>query len=119
MVRDRKVLSFVANRAQVLYKVVSKPPLGLTDVEEATSGAADAVDHIGRCAGEHLSDVKGLFGAWDGGVGAGSREAFKLNKDGVRDQAYVGRKERMGGEGSYAEWQKVGKDAPQGSVLGS
>eukprot|EP00061_Rhincodon_typus_P002534 g17826.t1 len=56
VVRDWKVLSFVANRA--LYRAVSEPPLGLTDVEEATSGAADAVDHIGGCAGEYLSDVK-------------------------------------------------------------
>eukprot|EP00061_Rhincodon_typus_P001034 g13528.t1 len=45
MVRNQKVL-FVANRVQVLYKPVSEPPLGLTDVEEATSGAVDAVDHI-------------------------------------------------------------------------
>eukprot|EP00061_Rhincodon_typus_P008330 g30850.t1 len=59
MVRDRKVLSFVANRVQVLYKAVSEPPLGLTDVGEATSGAANAIDHIDQCAGEPLSDVKG------------------------------------------------------------
>eukprot|EP00061_Rhincodon_typus_P002446 g17594.t1 len=53
MVCDWKVLSCVANRAQVRYKAVSEPPLGLTDVEEATSEAADAVDavdHIGGCA---------------------------------------------------------------------
>eukprot|EP00061_Rhincodon_typus_P001947 g16215.t1 len=66
MVHDWKVLSFVANRAQVLYKAVCEPSLGLTDVEEAASGAADAVDHIDRCAGEPLSDVKGLFSALDG-----------------------------------------------------
>eukprot|EP00061_Rhincodon_typus_P002576 g17927.t1 len=69
MVCNRKMLSLVANRAQVLYKAVSEPPLGLTGVEEATSGAVDAVDHIDGCAGEHLSDVKGLFGAFDGGEG--------------------------------------------------
>eukprot|EP00061_Rhincodon_typus_P000608 g12205.t1 len=50
MVRDWKVLSFVANRVQMLYKMVSEPPLGLTDVEEATSGAADTIDHIDGCA---------------------------------------------------------------------
>eukprot|EP00061_Rhincodon_typus_P002595 g17974.t1 len=66
VVRDRKVLSFVVNKTQVLYKAVSEPPLGLTDVEEATSGAADAIDHISGCAGEHLSDVEGSFGSWDG-----------------------------------------------------
>eukprot|EP00061_Rhincodon_typus_P006311 g26834.t1 len=44
VVRGWKV-SFVMNRAQVLYKVISKPPLGFTNVEEATSGAADAVNH--------------------------------------------------------------------------
>eukprot|EP00061_Rhincodon_typus_P017066 g45597.t1 len=66
MVCDWKMLSFVANRAQVLYKAVSKPPLGLTDVEEATTGAVDATDHIDGRTGEPLSNVKGLFGAWDG-----------------------------------------------------
>eukprot|EP00061_Rhincodon_typus_P002972 g18964.t1 len=39
------------------YEKVSKSMLGLTDVEENTSGAVDAVDHIDRCAGEPLSDV--------------------------------------------------------------
>eukprot|EP00061_Rhincodon_typus_P017670 g46465.t1 len=56
----------LSQRAQVLYKVVSEHPLGLTDVE-ATSGAVDAVDHIDGCAGEPLSDVKGLIGALNGG----------------------------------------------------
>eukprot|EP00061_Rhincodon_typus_P001688 g15464.t1 len=50
VVRNWKVLSFVANKAQVLYKAVSEPPLGFTDVEEATLGAAEAVDHINGCA---------------------------------------------------------------------
>eukprot|EP00061_Rhincodon_typus_P001155 g13889.t1 len=49
VVHDWKVLSFVANRAQVLYKAVSDPLLGLTDVEEATLGTANAIDHIGGC----------------------------------------------------------------------
>eukprot|EP00061_Rhincodon_typus_P012991 g39073.t1 len=66
MVRDWEVLSFVMNRAQALYKAVSEPPLGLTDVEEATPGTADAIDHISGCAGEHLSDVKDLFGVLNG-----------------------------------------------------
>eukprot|EP00061_Rhincodon_typus_P002499 g17728.t1 len=69
VVCDWKVLSFVANRAQVLYKVVSEPLLDLTNVEKATSGAADAVDHIGGCASETLSDVEGFFGSLDGGEG--------------------------------------------------
>eukprot|EP00061_Rhincodon_typus_P004754 g23355.t1 len=30
----------------VLYKAVSEPLLGLTNVEEATLGTADAIDHI-------------------------------------------------------------------------
>eukprot|EP00061_Rhincodon_typus_P016975 g45461.t1 len=71
MVGDWKVLSLVMNREQVLYKVISEPPLSFTDVEEATSGAADAIDHINRCAGEPLSDVKALFGTLDGGDGVG------------------------------------------------
>eukprot|EP00061_Rhincodon_typus_P001902 g16087.t1 len=44
MVGDRKVLLFIVYRAQMLYETVPKSVLGLTDVEEATSGAADAVD---------------------------------------------------------------------------
>eukprot|EP00061_Rhincodon_typus_P015733 g43581.t1 len=67
MVHDWKVLSFVANKAQLLYKAVSEPPLGLTDIEEATSGALDAIGHFDRCAGEPLSNVEGLFDAWDTG----------------------------------------------------
>eukprot|EP00061_Rhincodon_typus_P018910 g48291.t1 len=46
MVPDWKVLSFVPNRAQVLYKAVSEPSLGLTDVREATSGAVDAISTL-------------------------------------------------------------------------
>eukprot|EP00061_Rhincodon_typus_P003821 g21051.t1 len=67
MVRDWEVLSFVVNRAQVLYKAVSEPALGLPDVEEATSGTADAIDQVGGCAGEPLLDLERLSGAWDGG----------------------------------------------------
>lgn len=52
-------------------KAVPEPPLGFPDVEEATPGTADAVYHIGRCAGEHLLDVESLLGAWDGGEGGG------------------------------------------------
>eukprot|EP00061_Rhincodon_typus_P003301 g19755.t1 len=63
MFGDQKVLSLVTNRVQMLYKTVSEPPLGLTDVEEATSEAEDAVDHVDGCAGEPLSNVEGLFGA--------------------------------------------------------
>eukprot|EP00061_Rhincodon_typus_P012077 g37557.t1 len=65
-VRNRKVVVFVANRAWMLYKAVSKPPLGRPDVEEATSGATDAIDHIDGYAGEPLSDVEGLFSALNG-----------------------------------------------------
>eukprot|EP00061_Rhincodon_typus_P006117 g26416.t1 len=71
MVRDWKVLLFVAYRTQMLYKMVSESPLGLTDVEEATLGAADTVDQVGRCAGEPLSGMKGLSWALNGGEGGG------------------------------------------------
>eukprot|EP00061_Rhincodon_typus_P004045 g21620.t1 len=46
MVGDRKVLSFVMYRVHMLYKVVSEPLLGLTNVEEATLGATDTVDQV-------------------------------------------------------------------------
>eukprot|EP00061_Rhincodon_typus_P004829 g23518.t1 len=52
VVRNWKVLSFVVNRVQVLCNAVSKPPLGLTDVAEATLEEADAIDHISGCAGD-------------------------------------------------------------------
>eukprot|EP00061_Rhincodon_typus_P012448 g38197.t1 len=54
------------DRVQALYKAVSEPLLGLTDVEDATSGAADAIDHIDGCTGEPLSNMEGLFGALNG-----------------------------------------------------
>eukprot|EP00061_Rhincodon_typus_P007917 g30070.t1 len=60
MIGDRKVVVFVAHRAQVLYKVVSEPSFGLTNVEEATLGAADAVDRVDGCAVEPMSDVEDL-----------------------------------------------------------
>eukprot|EP00061_Rhincodon_typus_P010152 g34222.t1 len=44
--------------AQMLYKAVSKSPLGLTHVQEATSGAADAVDQVDGHAGEPMTDVE-------------------------------------------------------------
>eukprot|EP00061_Rhincodon_typus_P001303 g14353.t1 len=69
MVRDWEVQTFVANRAEVFRKAVPEPPFGFPDVEEAKSGTADAVYHIGRCAGDHLFDVESLLGAWDGGEG--------------------------------------------------
>eukprot|EP00061_Rhincodon_typus_P000717 g12544.t1 len=58
IVCDRKVLLFVAYRAQMLYKTVSESLLGLTDIEEATSGVANTIDHVDGCAGEPLSNVE-------------------------------------------------------------
>eukprot|EP00061_Rhincodon_typus_P016665 g44996.t1 len=69
MVGDQKVLLFVMYRVQVLYKMVSEPPLSLADVEEATSGAADTVDQVDCCAGEPLFNVEGLLWALNGGEG--------------------------------------------------
>eukprot|EP00061_Rhincodon_typus_P010190 g34285.t1 len=75
MVHDQKVMSFVDFRAHLLYKVLSESTLGLTDVDEATSGSVDAVDQVEGCAGEPLSNVEGLFCALnegeEGDVGAG------------------------------------------------
>eukprot|EP00061_Rhincodon_typus_P017713 g46538.t1 len=78
MVGDQKVLSFVLYRAQILYEKVSESLLGLTDVEEATSGATDTVDQVGGCTGEPLSDVKGLLWALNGGEGGGVGAGAKL-----------------------------------------
>eukprot|EP00061_Rhincodon_typus_P002141 g16718.t1 len=70
MVGDRKVLSFVMYRVQMLDKMVSDPPLGLTDVEEASSGATDAVDQVGGCRSvENARDaVEGIFDHQKGDV---------------------------------------------------
>eukprot|EP00061_Rhincodon_typus_P005872 g25914.t1 len=57
----QKVVVFVMYRAQMLHKMVSESLLGVTDVEEATSGAADAVDQVNGCAGEPMSDVEDFF----------------------------------------------------------
>eukprot|EP00061_Rhincodon_typus_P004451 g22617.t1 len=54
MVGDQKVLLFIAYRVQMLYEMVSESTLGLTHVEEVTSGAVDAVDQVDGCAGGHL-----------------------------------------------------------------
>eukprot|EP00061_Rhincodon_typus_P004942 g23774.t1 len=67
-------------RVKMLYKTVSESQLGLTDVEEATSGAVDAVDQVDGYAGEPLSNVEDLFCAWNGGVGAGNQVPLKFNE---------------------------------------
>eukprot|EP00061_Rhincodon_typus_P003324 g19808.t1 len=85
VVCDRKVLLFVANSVQVLYKVVSEPLLGLTDVEEATSGAGDAIDDVDGCAGEPLSDVEGLFGAFNGVANHFNSPSHSLDDMSIRD----------------------------------
>eukprot|EP00061_Rhincodon_typus_P012694 g38590.t1 len=80
MVGDWKLLSFVTCRAQVLYKMVAESTFGLTDVEEATSGAADVVDQVDGRTGEPLSDMKGLFWmeASDGGEGGGVGAVLRI-----------------------------------------
>eukprot|EP00061_Rhincodon_typus_P000795 g12766.t1 len=70
---------FVANRVQMFYKTVSKPLLGLTNVGEATLGAADAVDHVDGCAGEPLSNVEGMFCVLNRGEGAGLGAGLHLS----------------------------------------
>eukprot|EP00061_Rhincodon_typus_P002694 g18237.t1 len=66
MVRNQKVLLFVVYGAQMLDKMVFESTLGLPDIEEATSGTADAVDELDRYAGESLSNVEGLVYALNG-----------------------------------------------------
>eukprot|EP00061_Rhincodon_typus_P002316 g17177.t1 len=58
MVGDQKVLLFVKHRVLMLYRMVSESTLGLTNVEEATSRAVDAIDHISGYAGEPLSNME-------------------------------------------------------------
>eukprot|EP00061_Rhincodon_typus_P003629 g20553.t1 len=66
VVGDWKVLLFVVYRMQMLYETVSVSTLGLTNVASSTSGAADTVDQVDRCAAELLSDVEGLLWALNG-----------------------------------------------------
>eukprot|EP00061_Rhincodon_typus_P009099 g32314.t1 len=66
MIGDRKVLSSVTYRAQMLHETVHESVFDLTDVEVATSGAKDTVDQVGGCTGEPLSDMKALLWALDG-----------------------------------------------------
>eukprot|EP00061_Rhincodon_typus_P011812 g37102.t1 len=60
--------SFVqqAYKAQMLRELVTESMLGLTDVEEATSGVMDTVYHVGGCTGEPLSDMESLLWALGG-----------------------------------------------------
>eukprot|EP00061_Rhincodon_typus_P004687 g23189.t1 len=93
MVRNWKVLSFVVNRVQVLYKAVSKSVLGLTSVEEAILGAADSVDCISGYAGEPLSDEKCLFGSLDGVQWGGVRAVanhFNSTSNSLGDLSILG-----------------------------
>eukprot|EP00061_Rhincodon_typus_P015952 g43908.t1 len=62
-----------AYRAHMLCESVteSESVLGLTHVEEATSGATGTIDQVGGCTGEPLSDLEGLPGALDGGERGG------------------------------------------------
>eukprot|EP00061_Rhincodon_typus_P007956 g30142.t1 len=71
MVSDRKVLSIIAYRAQMLHKIVPESVLGLIDAEETTSGATDTVDQVGGCISEPLSDMECLLCVLDGGEGGG------------------------------------------------
>eukprot|EP00061_Rhincodon_typus_P015759 g43617.t1 len=76
MAGNRKVVLIGAYRAQMLRESVTKSALGLSDVEESTSGATDAVDQVRRRMGEYLSDMEGLFGALDGGDRGGVGAEF-------------------------------------------
>eukprot|EP00061_Rhincodon_typus_P011798 g37079.t1 len=66
---NQKMLSFVANRAQMLYGTVSESMFGHINTEEVTAGATDIVDQVDGCAGESLFNVEGLFCALNGGDG--------------------------------------------------
>eukprot|EP00061_Rhincodon_typus_P009844 g33651.t1 len=66
MVGNRKVLSFVVYRKQMLYEMGPKSTLGLTKVQEPTLGATDTVDQVGGCTGEPLPDMKCLLWALNG-----------------------------------------------------
>eukprot|EP00061_Rhincodon_typus_P009248 g32600.t1 len=83
MVCDRKVLSFVANRAQMFHETVSETMLGFTDVEGAILGTTDTVDQVDRCAGEPLSDVESLFCALNGGERGVTRDGDGEVQEGV------------------------------------
>eukprot|EP00061_Rhincodon_typus_P008924 g31979.t1 len=92
------------DRAQMLYKMVSESPLGLTNVEDATLGAVDAVHQVDRCAGETMSDVEVIrdgnreMQEGERGVGDGPSE-FEVGVKGVNkvDELF---KLLMGAQGS-------------------
>eukprot|EP00061_Rhincodon_typus_P015416 g43074.t1 len=52
LVSDRKVVLIIVYREQMLHKSGTESALGLTDVEEATSGATDTVDQVGGYVAE-------------------------------------------------------------------
>eukprot|EP00061_Rhincodon_typus_P015918 g43864.t1 len=57
MVGNRKLVVFVAYRAQMLYETASGSMFSLTKVEEATT-AVDTVDQVDGCTVVPLSDMK-------------------------------------------------------------
>ena len=62
----REIRLVNADRAEVFGETIAKPPLGLTDIDQLASRAADAVDEVGGGAGEPLSDLEGLLGSLKG-----------------------------------------------------
>eukprot|EP00061_Rhincodon_typus_P013806 g40405.t1 len=65
MVGNQMVVLIGECRAQMLRELVTEPALGLSNVEETTSGAMDTVDQIGGYTDESLLDLETLFGALD------------------------------------------------------
>ena len=55
----------------MLGEAIAKPALGLTDVEQLTPRAADAIDEVGGGAGEPLPHLERLLGSLDGVKGGG------------------------------------------------
>eukprot|EP00061_Rhincodon_typus_P012429 g38161.t1 len=65
MVSNQTVLLIIVYEAQVFCESITETALGLTDIEQATSGATDTVDQVGGCTDESLSDMESLSGALD------------------------------------------------------
>eukprot|EP00061_Rhincodon_typus_P007679 g29618.t1 len=115
MVGNRKVLSFVTYRVQMLYEMVPNSTLGLTDVEEATSGAMDTIDQVGRCTCEPLLDMTGLLWALNGGeVRDGMLGARELD---VLEDVGVGGVPDIGGE--FLDWGEKDRVKTRGLAIGT
>ena len=91
----------------MLGEAIAKPTLGLTDVEQLTSRAADAIDEVGGGAGEPLPHLERLLGSLNGVKGDGKATSVAF--------LAVARESARRGGGAGGKGQ-IDQGVPEGAV---